>query len=127
MFEKVKQMFVGAQAPVEVNFEEANATLKNPQALLLDVRELEEWQHLRIPHARHIPLGNLEKCLAELSPDKNVRIICHCKSGRRSFVARDILLKQGFTNVSSLRGGIMEWKNKGGAVEGVDSAGCGCC
>lgn len=127
MFEKIKQVFVGSQAPTEVNYDEASCELQGGKALLLDVRELEEWQHLRIPHAKHIPLGQLEKCTAELSPDKNVRIICHCKSGRRSLVARDILLKQGFTNVSSLHGGILEWKNKGGAVEGVDSASCGCC
>ncbi len=77
--------------------------------LLLDVREPDEWERSRIPGARLIPLGELERCLHELADWKDRRIIVHCHHGGRSAEACRILRRAGFSRVENLDGGIEAW------------------
>ena len=77
--------------------------------LLLDVREPFELGICQIDGNKNIPLGQLPNRLAELDAWKTKRVITQCKSGRRSLTALDTLAKHGFTNVSSLAGGILAW------------------
>lgn len=90
----------------EVSAEEARAKQKSG-AVLVDVREMHEWNEGHIPGARHIPLGSLAKRAKELDPAKE--IIAVCRSGSRSITAAMILQHAGYTNVSSMAGGMISW------------------
>ena len=86
-------------------------------AFLLDVREQEEWDAFHIPGTTLIPLGELSSRLDDLPRDR--RIIVVCRSGNRSQEGRDILLEAGFTDVTSMAGGVTEWSNAGYPIEGT--------
>jgi sulfur-carrier protein adenylyltransferase/sulfurtransferase len=77
---------------------------------LIDVREPHEFQICRIPGSILIPLGELQKRLAELDP--NAEIVAHCKSGARSAKAVDFLKQQGYKKVRNMKGGILAWSDK---------------
>jgi sulfur-carrier protein adenylyltransferase/sulfurtransferase len=74
---------------------------------LVDVREPWEWSISRLDDAVLIPLRELPRRFGELDPARTVVTYCH--TGRRSLVARQFLLAQGFADVRSLRGGVEEW------------------
>ena len=77
---------------------------------LVDVREPHEFQICRIPGSVLIPLGELQKRLAELDP--NSEIVAHCKSGARSGKAVDFLKQQGYKKARNMKGGILAWSDK---------------
>lgn len=70
---------------------------KNPDAVLLDVREDAELMAFALPNAVHIPLGQLHKRLDELDPSRE--IITLCAVGVRSYNAARILMNNGFFRV----------------------------
>ena len=77
--------------------------------LLLDVRNVEEWEVGRLEGARLLPLPELPERLAELAEWKGGRVVVHCKKGVRGEKACEILRQAGFENVSNLDGGIEAW------------------
>ncbi|WAC19458.1 molybdopterin-synthase adenylyltransferase MoeB [Luteolibacter sp. SL250] len=79
----------------------------NFQALLIDVREPDEYAIASIPGAVLIPLGTMQDRLGDLPKDRE--IIIHCKAGGRSARAVNLLLANGFTNVKNVEGGIDAW------------------
>jgi rhodanese-related sulfurtransferase len=81
-----------AGLPAEISVAEA-AAKRDAGAFILDVREPDEWNAVHIPGATLIPLGQLVVC----------------RSGNRSRAGRDILTNAGFTNVTSMAGGLNEW------------------
>ncbi len=81
--------------------------------VILDVRQPEEYEQIHIPGALLIPLNTLEEKAKEKLSDPNTAILTHCRSGRRSLKATKILREMGYTNVVSLKGGIIAWKEKG--------------
>lgn len=80
-------------------------------ALLIDVREQDEWEEAHVAEARHIPLAELAVRVAELPKDRDVVLMCH--SGGRSARARTFLAMQGFERVYNLDGGIVAWIQRG--------------
>lgn len=84
---------------------------------VLDVRTQEEWDEYHAPDTTHIPLDDLESRLSELPQDEEIVVIC--RSGNRSQEGRDILLKNGFSAVSSVDGGLKEWSTAGYPIEGT--------
>jgi len=94
----------------EVNVQEA-ARLREEGALMLDVREVSEWTAGHIPEATLVPLGTLESRLAEVP--KDAKIVVVCRSGNRSAEGRDILLRAGYENVTSMAGGMNDWSAAG--------------
>lgn len=84
--------------------------LINDEALVLDVREDKEWAAGHIPHAKHIPLGQLSSRLNELEKHKGKPVVISCRSGHRSARACALLKKSGFENVHNLAGGIIAWE-----------------
>jgi rhodanese-related sulfurtransferase len=104
--------------------EAADTVKKNPQTLVLDVREPGEYADGHIPGALNVPRGLLE-AKADLEyanreprlADRHQPIIVHCASGARSAFAADVLQIMGFTNVKSMAGGITAWKEKGLPIE----------
>ncbi|GAB2182629.1 rhodanese-like domain-containing protein [Denitratisoma sp. agr-D3] len=93
----------------------AQATLKinREDALVVDVRESNEWATGHIPQARHIALGQLEKRMHEIEKYKERPVIVCCASGNRSANACKQLRKAGFSQVFNLNGGISAWSDAG--------------
>lgn len=85
-------------------------------ALLLDVRQPEEFASIRAPDAKLIPLGDLPARMQEISAYKDKPIVVMCRSGRRSAKAVELLKEAGYSNVSNLAGGIQDWEKDGLAV-----------
>jgi rhodanese-related sulfurtransferase len=81
--------------------------------VVLDVRTQPEWDICRIDGARLLPLQELEMRMdqlkADLDDDLDRRIVVNCHHGRRSLTATYMLRAAGFTNVTSLAGGIDLW------------------
>ncbi|MFN8221980.1 MAG: molybdopterin-synthase adenylyltransferase MoeB [Gaiellales bacterium] len=81
--------------------------------LVLDVREVDEWQEGHVPDALHVPRGNLESRIEALLPDKDVEIAVICAGGARSAFAAKSLAELGYANVTSVAGGFSDWKRNG--------------
>src|SRR5712671_2981004 len=104
----------------EITIEEARERLaKNPQAVLLDVREDLEWQKGHAREAVHLGKGVLERDLEQMFPEPNREIIMYCGGGFRSVLTADVAQKMGYRNVYSLKGGYKglvqaQWSMKSG-------------
>jgi rhodanese-related sulfurtransferase len=96
--------------PPTISVQEAVAKQK-AGAFILDVREPDEWNTVHIAGATLIPLGDLPSRLNELPKDKEIVVVCH--SGNRSAKGRDILLNNGFNQVTSMAGGMNQWQAAG--------------
>jgi|RifCSPhighO2_12_1023870.scaffolds.fasta_scaffold79775_2 rhodanese-related sulfurtransferase len=79
-------------------------------ALLLDVRDKEEFEKSHIEGAVNISRGTLEMLIGEIAPDKQAPIVCHCGGGNRGALAADTLQKMGYTQVVSIEGGLSAYK-----------------
>ncbi|HXK03147.1 MAG TPA: rhodanese-like domain-containing protein [Verrucomicrobiae bacterium] len=88
-----------------------------PSPVLVDVREDNEWTKSRIPGAIHVGRGVLEMNIEARVPQKSTPIIVYCQGGGRSAVAADVLAKIGYTNVSSLSGGLAAYQTAGLPVD----------
>jgi molybdopterin/thiamine biosynthesis adenylyltransferase/rhodanese-related sulfurtransferase len=87
-------------------------------AVVIDVREAEEWSTGHIPGAKHVPKSFLESRIEGSAPDRDQHVILYCQSGNRSaWAARTLLDDLGFSNVESMTGGITLWKDRGYDVE----------
>lgn len=75
---------------------------------LLDVRNPDEYEADNIG-AKLIPLGDLPDRLDEIEDWKNEEVLVHCRSGKRSAMAQQILEQNGFTNVRNVTGGMLAW------------------
>jgi len=80
-----------------VRFADWDAVEKQPDAVLLDVREDAELMAFTLPNAVHIPLGQLRSRLDTL--DRGSTIITFCAIGVRSYNAARILMQHGFEHV----------------------------
>ncbi|MHB8438120.1 MAG: rhodanese-like domain-containing protein [Acidimicrobiales bacterium] len=87
-------------------------------AIVLDVREHDEWEAGHIPGALHLPVGHLEKGFATLPRDR--RIVVVCRSGNRSAMATTFLVRSG-SDAVNLGGGMQAWAAAGLPVEGSDA------
>lgn len=96
--------------PQEISVSQA-AAKRQAGAFILDVRQPEEWADAHIPGSTLIPLGELESRINELPRDQEIVVVC--RSGNRSAQGRDILEQTGFSNVTSMAGGLNEWKAVG--------------
>jgi sulfur-carrier protein adenylyltransferase/sulfurtransferase len=77
---------------------------------LIDVREPFECEIARIDGAKLIPLGEIAERVDEL--ERELPIVVHCHSGRRSAAVVRLLLQRGFANVHNLEGGIDAWSDQ---------------
>jgi len=82
-------------------------------ALLLDVREPEEYSAIHAKNATLIPLGQLGSRLQEIATYKDKPIVVICRSGRRSAQAVSLLKEAGYTQVSNVKGGTTAWEKDG--------------
>ena len=101
--------------PAEISVNEAYQKYSQG-VFLLDVRRQDEWDAYHVANTTLITLDELPNRLGELPRDKEIVVICH--SGNRSSQGRDILLNAGFTQVTSMAGGLIAWNAAGYPLEG---------
>jgi len=97
----------------EISPAQAAAKSKSGEAVIVDVREKDEWDEEHIPDAIHMSRGIIELDVEGKIPDTNAMIICHCGGGGRSALAAESLQKRGYKNVRSMAGGLKAWKAAG--------------
>jgi rhodanese-related sulfurtransferase len=90
----------------EITVEDARERLaKNPQLVLIDVREDHEWDKEHAAEAIHLGKGILERDLERIVPDLDREIVMYCGGGFRSVLTASAAQKMGYRNVFSLIGG----------------------
>ncbi|MBI1759191.1 MAG: rhodanese-like domain-containing protein [Actinobacteria bacterium] len=90
-------------------------------ALLLDVREPDEWSAGRVKDSLHVPMGQVPARLADIPADR--RIVVVCRSGGRSARVTEFLRQHGYDAVN-LNGGLQAWDRAGRSLVS-DNAGVG--
>jgi molybdopterin/thiamine biosynthesis adenylyltransferase/rhodanese-related sulfurtransferase len=87
-------------------------------AVVVDVREPEEWAAGHIPGAKHVPKSYFESRIEGTVPDRSQHVVLYCQSGNRSaWAARTLIEDLGYENVESMTGGFTLWKDRGYDVE----------
>lgn len=87
-----------------------NATEVKDDAVVLDVREPDEWEAGHIPGALHIPLSDVPGRLGELPEGGQITVVC--RSGGRSARATNWLTQNGYDAIN-LEGGMGAWEAAG--------------
>jgi thioredoxin len=96
----------------ELTARQAKELLEKEKPFLLDVRTPSEYYFGHLEGATLIPLQELEERLSEIAKYKNKAILVYCRSGNRSTVAADILIRAGFKKIYNLRPGIRGWQRE---------------
>lgn len=100
--------------PAQISVSEAYEKYKQG-AFFIDVRTQEEWNDFHAPNTSLVPLDQLASRLNDLPRDREIVVVC--RSGNRSQEGRDILLNAGFTQVTSMTGGLNDWRASGYPIE----------
>jgi rhodanese-related sulfurtransferase len=107
----------GPKAIRNIDVEAASQQLRgSPEPLLVDVREPDEFVEQRVPGSVLVPLSDFAERFAELPSDRPLLILC--ATGRRSMVAADHLVRNGYPDVANVMGGIVAWRTAGLPVKG---------
>jgi rhodanese-related sulfurtransferase len=101
----------------EVGVAEAVQLINRKDAVIVDVREPNEFKTGRIPHARNIPVDRISERVKELEKLKTKPLLLVCQTGSRSAQACAGLLKDGFAQAVALSGGMAAWQQAGMPVE----------
>ena len=92
----------------EISVQQLATRLKaDDSPVLVDCREANEWGFCRIDGARHIPMSMIRTRFQEL--DRSAPIVIYCHHGMRSQAVAEFLVRQEFTQVANLVGGIDAW------------------
>jgi len=84
--------------------------------VLLDAREMNEYEVSHIPGAKYVGFDNFDDSVLE-GIDKDQRIVIYCSIGFRSEKIGEKIKKLGFSNAYNLFGSIFEWTNAGQPLE----------
>lgn len=88
----------------------AAVTIMNQDsALVLDVREDKEFSAGHLVNATHIPVTTVAKRISEIEKYKDKQVLVYCRTDQRANMAARQLIKQGFNDVSVLKGGVNAW------------------
>jgi len=101
-----------------ISVEELDAV--KDEVIILDARELEEYQVSHIENAIHIGYDNFDQS-AVVGIPKNKDIIVYCSIGYRSEKIGEKLQKMGYRSVKNLYGSIFEWANQGKPIVNDDN------
>ncbi|MCX2980660.1 MBL fold metallo-hydrolase [Halieaceae bacterium IMCC14734] len=106
-----------AEAAHSVSFMSLEEVLRrtntdDPEIILLDVREREEFAAGHIAGAIHIPRGQLELRVNQALQDPTLRIVVYCEYGRISTLATATLRDMGFTRAVAMDQGLQLWREK---------------
>ena len=97
----------------EIDTEEAARRIAAGGAVVLDVREPDEFEQGTLAGVVHIPRGHLEAQIETRIVDKTAPVIVFCAGGVRSAFAAKTLQELGYQNVVSMAGGFGRWKDEG--------------
>ena len=96
--------------PIEVDVHSVKSLLDDgAEFVLLDCREQDEFELVRIAGATLLPMSEIQTRLAELEPHRDAHIVVHCHHGGRSMQVTQWLRGQGFARVQNMAGGIDRW------------------
>lgn len=82
-------------------------------AVLIDVREADEFARGHAAGAHHLSRGVLELHIEQAVPDISTPILLYCGGGSRSALAAESLQRMGYTKVASVAGGFKAWMMQG--------------
>ena len=100
----------GSATYEQISGAEAKALMDSESGyILIDARTQEEYDEGHIPGAILIPEHEIADRAEKELPDKDQLILVYCRSGRRSKIAAEELVKLGYTNVKEF-GGIIDWE-----------------
>ena len=102
---------MGSNVPVVDVKQAAEMQEGETNALIIDVREPNEYTQIRATGAVLLPLGQLSGRVSDLPRDRELLMMC--RTGGRSQNATRYLQSQGFENVTNVHGGIVAWHNAG--------------
>jgi len=88
-----------------------------PNYMLIDVRDSDEWAKGHAVGALHISKGMLEHDIEAKVSNKDATIVLYCHSGARSALAAENLMRMGYSNVYSLDGGLTAYEAAGLPIE----------
>jgi rhodanese-related sulfurtransferase len=97
----------------EISATDAQQQTERGAAVLIDVREDDDWREDHAKGAKHLDRGIIELEIEEQVPDLKTPIICYCGGGSRSALVAESLQKMGYENVRSMAGGFRAWKEAG--------------
>ena len=104
---KIKKLLKRGLYTDEIDYINVQRMIKqNNNIILLDVRNILEFEESHLPGALNISLGELENKVGLLIPNRGQTIIVYCNSGIKSRVATEILMDMGYTDVYELKGGL---------------------
>lgn len=98
----------------------ADVESRTPDAVVLDVREPEEYAHGHLPGAMNLPQAELATRLKEVPTEQRMYVVC--QAGMRSLRVSQFLMQMGYTNVASMTGGTDAWRQAGKPLETLQSA-----
>ena len=100
----------GSASYEQISGAEAKALMDSEGGyVIIDARTQSEYDDGHIPGAILIPYGEIADRAEKELPDKDQLILVYCRSGRRSKIAAEELVKLGYTNVKEF-GGIIDWE-----------------
>jgi rhodanese-related sulfurtransferase len=111
---RYQKLVAGAKKQItEISPQDTAAKLETGEAIIVDVRERDEWDEGHIAGATHMSRGTIELEIEKQVSDTDAMIICHCGGGGRSALAAESLQKMGYKNVRSMAGGFKAWNAAG--------------
>ena len=109
-----RDLLAAARAVVpEVTAEHVHSRPPDPERVLIDVRERNEYESGHLPGAIHISKSYIEVLLEEKVPDRSTPITLYCAGGVRSLLAAESVMRLGYTDVESMADGVGGWKANG--------------
>jgi rhodanese-related sulfurtransferase len=96
-----------------VSTEDVEQAITNKENVqILDVRTPGEYARKRIEGSINLPVDDVENRISDVIKNKNQKIYAYCLSGSRSAVAVDVMTKLGYTNIFSMKNGLLGWRVK---------------
>ena len=108
-----QELLAQAKSLIEETDPSESETLITQGWVILDVREVEEYDQGIVPESILIPQGQIEETIEEHIPDHDQPIIAMCAGGVRSAFAAVTLNELGYKHVVSMDGGFNLWKQEG--------------
>ncbi len=111
----VKDWVAKAKAEIKlVTIQDVKGALdKKEKAIILDVRDPDEYKAGHMPGAINVSRGTLEFVIWDKVPDRNAKIYVHCKTGGRSALAVKTLNDLGYKNAVSMDATFESWIKAG--------------
>ena len=112
-----EKVTVAGGAYTNVSAGELNAMLKNKDFVFVNVHIPFEGNIAGTDLSTPYDQISAPENLSQLPADKNSKIVLYCRSGRMSEIAAETLVKQGYTNIWNLTGGMVDWEQAGYKIE----------